>query len=77
MVAYSVVYSTAEVFLHSRNQKQPPGVLFKKGVKNVTNFTGKQMCWSLIPIKFQAFMPVTLLKRDSDTGVFLWTLQNF
>ena len=54
-----------------RNQKQPPGVLFKKGVKNVTSFTGKQMCWSLIPIKFQAFMPVTLLKRDSDTGVFL------
>ena len=35
MGAYSVVYSTAEVFLHSRNQKQPSGVLCKKGVKNV------------------------------------------
>ena len=29
-------------------QKQPPEVLFKKGVlKNFANFTGKHLCWSL------------------------------
>ena len=31
------------------------------------------MCWSL----FQAFTSATLLKRDSNTGVFLWILRNF
>ena len=28
-------------------------------------------------VKMQDFGPVTLLKRDSNTGVFLWILQNF
>ena len=28
-------------------------------------------------MKIQAFSPVTLLKRDSNTGVFLWILWNF
>ena len=37
---YSVVHSTAQVFLHSRSQKQPPAVFCKKGVlKNFTNLT--------------------------------------
>ena len=30
------------------------------------------LCWGLFLIKLQAFRPVTLLKRDSNTGVFLW-----
>ena len=48
------------------------GVLEKKGVpKNFTNFTGKQLRWSLFLIKLQAFRPVALLKKDSNTGVFL------
>ena len=25
----------------------------------------------------QAFSPATLLERDSNIGVFMWTLQNF
>ena len=50
----------------------------KKGVlKNFANFTGKHLCWSLFLIKFQAFNPGTLLKRDSNTGVFLWSFRNF
>ena len=32
---------------------------------------GKHLCWSLILIKLQPFRPTTLLKRDSNTGVFL------
>ena len=39
--------------------------------------TGKQLCWSLFSIKLQALGPATLLKTDSNTGVFLCILQIF
>ena len=40
----------------------------KKGVlKNVANFTGMHLCWSLFLITLQIFRPVTLLKRYSNT----------
>ena len=59
-------------------QKQSPEVFCKKGVlANCAMFIGKLMSWSLFLIKFQAFRPATLLRRDSNTGVFLWILQNF
>ena len=60
-------------------QKQPPaGCSIKKAVlKNLTIFTTrKQLWWSLFLIKLQTLRPAILLKRDSDTGVFLWILQN-
>ena len=45
----------------------------KKGVlKNFANFTGKRRCWSLFLIILQGLKPATFLKRDSNTGVFLW-----
>ena len=34
-------------------------------------FTVTDLCWSLYFIKLQALRPTTLLKRDSNTGVFL------
>ena len=40
-------------------------------LKNVVNFTGQHMCWSLFLIKLHAFRPATLVKRDSNTSVFL------
>ena len=44
----------------------------KKGVlKNFANFTGKHLRYSLFLIKRQDFWIATLLKRDSNTGVFL------
>ena len=50
----------------------------KKGVlRNFAHFTGKHLCWSIILIELQAFRPTALLKRDSNTDVFLWNLQNF
>ena len=53
-------------------------IFFKKGVlKNFANFTGKYLCWSLFLIKLQAWKHGTLLKRDSNTDVFLWNLRNF
>ena len=44
-------------------------------LKNFAIFTGKHLCWILSLIKLQAFK--LLLKRDSNTDVFLWILQNF
>ena len=44
----------------------------KKAVlKNFTIFTGKHQCWSPFLKKLQPLRPGTLLKRDSNTGVFL------
>ena len=57
-------------------QKQPLEVFCKRGVlNNLAMSTGKNLCWSLLLIILHAFIPTTLLKRDSNTGVFpkiLW-----
>ena len=45
--------------------------------KNLANFTGKHLCWSLFLIKLYTWGPETLLKRDSNTDVFLRNLPNF
>ena len=46
----------------------------KAALKNLLIFTGKQLCWSPYLIKLQA---CKLLKRDSNTGIFLCVLENF
>ena len=63
-------------FLECRNlvtlQKRPPEMFYNKaGLKDFKFFTGKYLCWGLFLIKLQSCRPTTLLKRDSDTGVFL------
>ena len=40
-------------------------------LKKLTIFTGKHFSWSLFLIEIEGFMPATLFKRDSNTGVFL------
>ena len=40
-------------------------------LKDFAIFTGKHLCWSLFLIKLLAFRGATLLKGDSNTGVFL------
>ena len=51
-------------------------MFFKVGVlKCYTIFTGKHLRWSLFLIKFQSFQSfrsATLLKSNSNKGVFLW-----
>ena len=48
-------------------------MFFKIGVlKNFVIFTAKYLCWDLFSIKLQACRAATLLKRDSNRGVFLW-----
>ena len=50
-------------------------LFFKIGVlKNFANFTGKHLCLSLFLNKVTG--PATLLKKDSNTGVFLYNLGN-
>ena len=53
-------------------------IFFKIGVlKNFAKFTRKQPCWSLFLITLQVWKPATLLKGDSNTGVFLWIWRIF
>ena len=53
-------------------------VVRKIGVlKNFSNFTGKQLCWSFFLIKLHTLRPATLLKTDSNTGIFFMKLASF
>ena len=45
-------------------------------VRNVAILTGKHLCWSLFLIK-RFLVSLFLLKRDFNTGVFLWIERNF
>ena len=46
-------------------------------IKNFAVFTGKHLCWSLFLWKLQVLKRASPLKGNSNTGVFLWILQNF
>ena len=53
-------------------------MFFRIGVlKNFAKLKGNQLSWSLFLIKTQTSRPVNLLKRDSNSGVFRWTLWIF
>ena len=58
------------VFRFTRSSRSQ--MFFKTGLlKNIAIFTVRVFfCWSLFPIMWKAWRPVTLLKRDSNTGVF-------
>ena len=50
---------------------------FKIGVlKNFAIFTEKYLCYCLFLTILQASRPTVFLKRDFNTGFFLWMLQN-
>ena len=44
--------------------------------KNFAIFTGKNLCWSPFVVRLLDCKPANLLKRVTNTSVFLWTLQN-
>ena len=53
-------------------KKQPQDVAFKKTVlKKFAIVTGKHLYWSIYLIILQKLNDSTLLKRESNTGVFL------
>ena len=48
------------------------GGVYKEGVPyKFAIFAIKRLCWGLFLMKSQARRPATLLKRDSNTGVFV------
>ena len=49
----------------------------KYKIKKFTIFTGKHLCWSLFFNENAGLKLATLVKRDSNTGVFLTILRNF
>ena len=49
----------------------------KDAVKNFANVTRKHFCWSLLFNKLQVCRPTTLLKGDSNTGVFPMKVPEF
>ena len=73
--------STQEEILtvRSRNCRSSCSQIFIKisGLENFAICIGKQLCWSPFSRKLQVLKRAILLKGDSNTGVFLWTLQNF
>ena len=71
---------TMETSIHAENFKPKiiswPELFCKIGVlKNFANFIGKHLCGSLFNIVLQPWRRTTLLKRDSNTGVFLTHLR--
>ena len=62
----------------SKGRSSRSEMFFKIDVlKNFVIFTGKHLCWVLFLIKLQVWRSAPLLKRDSNTVIFLWILQNF
>ena len=79
VITQSYRYNTENyVVLLQKPEKQPLEVFCKRSCsqKNFANFKGKHLCWSLFLIKLQAWTPAALLKRDPNTGAFLWNFQN-
>ena len=58
----SDILHTASILLQVKDKRPFADVL-----KNFAIFTGKHLCWSLFLMQLLS----TLLKRDSNTGVFL------
>ena len=65
--------------VRSRNCRSSCSQIFIKisVLKNFAILTGKHLCQSLFLRKLQVLKPASLLKGDSNTGVFLWILWNF
>ena len=70
---YYIFHFESMKFRSSRSQMSFEIDLYK----SFAIFTGKHLCRSLIVIKFPACKPPNLLKRDSNTSVFLLILLNF
>ena len=64
----ATIFSHRPYFRSSSEQK----LLFTGVLKNFAILAGKRLCWSLFLIKIdQSFRLATLLKKHSNTGVFL------
>ena len=53
------------------------GVLWKKMFLKISQISQGNTCVGSLFNKVAGLRPVTLLKRDSNAGVFLWSLRKF
>ena len=60
---------------HNKWSSQQRCSIRKAFLKNVATFTKKYLCWTLFLINLQG--STTLLKGNSNKGVFLWILRTF
>ena len=67
------VLNTLLVFSKTALSRSSRSQMFLECSKNFATLTRKHLCCSLFLIKLQASRHVTLLKRDSNAGVFLWS----
>ena len=75
-ISFLVTKGSGISFWNPKSSHQKHSV--KEGVlKSFANFPVKYRCWILFLIKLQAFRLLTLLKRDSNTGVLLWICKIF
>ena len=65
------IYIKQKNSLNSRSSHQRCSIE-KAVLKNFSIFTGKHLCWSFFFLKACCF-----IKRNSNTGVFLWILRIF
>ena len=64
--------------LSSRRESSHRGCSIEKSVlKKFTTFSGKHLRWSHFLTKLLVWRLLTLLKRESNSGVFLWILRHF
>ena len=62
-------WTTASRLVINFSDLVPEAAIKRAVLKKFTIFAVRQLRWSLFLIKLQAFRSVTLLKRDSNTGV--------
>ena len=79
---FNIIGNVKEMFhAISRHELSPcsrPEVFCKKDfLRNFAKLTGKHLCQGLFYNKVAGLRPATLLKRDSNKGVFLWIFRNF
>ena len=63
-----LIFSTKKV-INCTSSRPFADILQNSIFKNFSVITGKHLCWCLFLTKLQTWRSVTLLKRDSNTGV--------
>ena len=81
IIAFNYYIHTRDAGITVRNSHQRCSVKKKLLLQipqySIFIYTGKHLCWSLFSRKLHAWWHATLLKKDSNTGVFLWIWQKF
>ena len=70
----SSIFVMINAFVRSNHQEV---VCIKSVFKSFAKFTWKHLCQSFLFNKIASSGTITLLKRNSGPGVFLWILRNF